>query len=183
MLSQKQNHHLFLWWQRLVLPQSQLKSAGLRPAPSGYRAQLKRADSIDAILMQEAFQLLWAQMPQPETLTASKMECVAVIAASLMYVVPGCEDSLGAAAGKKSGATDKPLVSNLRFSKLMATQTPEEFYRTLRRVLLLIQGRVDPMKLSHDIELWFMEYNNQRSAEARNRLSVRWAMDYFRAAN
>lgn len=185
MFTQIQNRHILRWWTSLVFTQSELTQMdkSCRAAPSGYKAQMKRVESIDAVLMQEAFQMLWMEMPEQEKLTPTNVECLAVIAAALSYVVPGCEDSLGIAAGKKGASKDKSVVSKQRFAKLTAARTPEEFLRVLRRLLKLIQGKTDPMKLLKDIEQWFVEYQNDHSIATKNRLAVRWAMDYYRAAN
>ena len=55
MLSNTEEKVLRGWWQSLVLSEAELKEKHLLSAPSGHKAKLKRAESVDAVLMQEAF--------------------------------------------------------------------------------------------------------------------------------
>jgi CRISPR system Cascade subunit CasB len=74
------------------------------------------------------------------------------------------------------------FVSELRFSQLQNSKTPDEFLRRMRRILKQINGEVSVEELGNDIEQWFFEHNQFRPRKAEKRISVRWAMDYYRAA-
>lgn len=182
MLSNTEEKVLRGWWQSLVLSEAELKEKHLLSAPSGHKAKLKRAESVDAVLMQDAFRTLWLSLPEQESHSANDMECWAVIAASLIHVSPGYQDGIAAAAGNKPEKGDKSLVSEMRFSQLQAAKTPNELLRTLRRLLKLMKGKVEPLALAKDIEQWFSEYHHSGLVRAKNRISVKWAMDYYRAA-
>jgi CRISPR system Cascade subunit CasB len=84
-------------------------------------------------------------------------------------------------AGRKTDG-DKSVVSELRFSQLQNSKTPDEFLRRMRRILKQINGEVSVEELGNDIEQWFFEHNQFRPRKAEKRISVRWAMDYYRAA-
>lgn len=182
MLSNTEEKVLRSWWQSLVLSEAKLKEKHLLSAPSGHKAKLKRAESVDAVLMQDAFRTLWLSLPDQEHHSANNMECWAVIAASLVHVSPGYQDGIAVVAGKKSENSDKSLVSEMRFSQLQAAKTPDELLRTLRRLLKLMKGKVEPLALAKDIEQWFYEYHYSGLVRANNRISVKWAMDYYCAA-
>ncbi|PSV38090.1 type I-E CRISPR-associated protein Cse2/CasB [Photobacterium sp. GB-210] len=182
MLSNTEEKVLRGWWQSLVLSDAELKEKHLLSAPSGHKAKLKRAESVDAVLMQDAFRTLWLNLPEQESRSANDMECWAVIAASLIHVSPGYQDGIATAAGKKTEKSDKSLVSEMRFSQLQAAKTPDELLRTLRRLLKLMKGKVDPLTLAKDIEQWFSEYHRSGLVRAKHRIGVKWAMDYYRAA-
>ncbi|HIF9442181.1 TPA: type I-E CRISPR-associated protein Cse2/CasB [Photobacterium damselae] len=182
MLSSTKEKVVRSWWQSLVLSEAELKEKHLLSAPSGHKAKLKRAESVDAVLMQDAFRTLWLSLPDQEHHSANNMECWAVIAASLVHVSPGYQDGIAVVAGKKSENSDKSLVSEMRFSQLQAAKTPDELLRTLRRLLKLMKGKVEPLALAKDIEQWFYEYYHSGLVRANNRISVKWAMDYYCAA-
>ncbi len=182
MLSNTEEKVLRSWWQSLVLSEAELKEKHLLSAQSGHKAKLKRAESVDAVLMQDAFRTLWLSLPDQEHHSANNMECWAVIAASLVHVSPGYQDGIAVVAGKKSENSDKSLVSEMRFSQLQAAKTPDELLRTLRRLLKLMKGKVEPLALAKDIEQWFYEYHYSGLVRANNRISVKWAMDYYCAA-
>ena len=181
-LSDEEVKVLRSWWQSLVLSDAELKEKHIHSAPSGHKAKLKRAESVDAVLMQDAFRTLWLSLPEKEHHSANNMESWAVIAASLIHVSPGYQDGIAAAAGKKPEKGDKSLVSEMRFSQLQAAKTPNELLRTLRRLLKLMKGKVEPLDLAKNINQWFSEYHQSGLVHAKNRISVKWAMDYYRAA-
>ncbi|WP_236688606.1 type I-E CRISPR-associated protein Cse2/CasB [Photobacterium angustum] len=70
----------------------------------------------------------------------------------------------------------------MRFSQLQAAKTPDELLRTSRRLLKLMKGKVDPLTLAEDIKQWFSEHHHSEFVRAKNRICVKWAMDYYRAA-
>lgn len=172
------------WWQSMYLPPSQLKEKGIAPAPSGQKAQLKRCESADAALLAPGFRALWQQLPASiqDTHKAQTLECWATIAAALVHVKADTGTKLATAAGLK-GEGDKSVVSELRFAQLQNAKTPDEFLRRLRRILQQVDGKVSVQSLAEDIEHWFREHTDVRPRQADKRISVRWAMDYYRAAS
>ena len=110
------------------------------------------------------------------------MEIFAAIAAALVQVKNNSADKLATVAGKKSEG-DKSVVSELRFSQLQNAKTTDDFIRRLRRILQQVKGKVSVTKLAKDIEGWFLEFYDTRPNQASKRISVQWAMDYYRAAS
>lgn len=172
------------WWQSMFLSTEQLKDKGIMPAPSSHKAQLRRADSLDAVMLTEGFRALWLSLPVDLTTKAKpeKIECFAAIAAALVQIKNNSSDKLATVAGKKSEG-DKPVVSELRFSQLQNAKATDDFVRRLRRILQQVKGEASVTKLAKDIEGWFLEFYDTRPNQASKRISVQWAMDYYRAAS
>ncbi|WP_438864532.1 type I-E CRISPR-associated protein Cse2/CasB [Neptunicella sp.] len=176
------------WWQSMFLPTEQLKDKRITPAPSAHKAQLKRAESLDAVMLTAGFRALWLSLP--EELIADKseekqielMECFAAIAAALVQVKSNVTDKLATVAGRKTDS-DKSTISELRFFQLQNTKTPDDFIRKLRRILQQVKGEVSVEGLAVDIQKWFSEYRGSRPNQASKRIGVEWAMDYYRAAS
>lgn len=171
------------WWQKMNLSADELKKIGLPPAPSSYKARLKRCENIDAAMLSEGFRSLWLSLPisLTEHAKGSTIECWATIAAALVFVRSDNEIRLATAAGKKL-ESDKSVVSELRFAQLQNSKTPDDFLRRLRRVLQQIDGNTSVVRLAEDIEQWFSEHHRLRPLRADKRIAVQWAMDYYQAA-
>lgn len=171
------------WWQSMFLTPSELKEKGNFPAPTAHRAQLKRCESIDAVMLTEGFRALWFALPEKLTAVAksSDIECWATIAAALVHVKNNSKNKLATAAGSKAEG-DKSVVSELRFAQLQNAKTPDDFLRRLRRILQQVKGDISVVSLAKDIEQWFSEHNTLRPRKADKRIAVQWAMDYYRAA-
>jgi CRISPR system Cascade subunit CasB len=182
---------LLRWWQSMMLSSSQLndKDKGISPAPTAHKAQLKRCKSADAVMLTEGFRALWIKLNDDATKSAGTVkaqsqaiECWAAIAAVLVHVKKDSSYKLAFAAGKK-GEGDKSVVSELRFSQLQNAKTPEDFLRRLRRIVQQLKGEVTVVNLAENISQWFAEYYQFIPRKADKRISVQWAMDYYRAAS
>ncbi len=173
---------LLNWWESLMLSEAELKKKKppVFPAPTVFKAQLKRCGSIDAAMMTEGFRALLFKLPKPLTamLNAQDMERWAMIVVALVHVGSTSKFNLATTAGKKNDG-DKPVVSELRFSQLRNAKTADEFVQRLRRILQQIKGTVNVIQLAKDIEQWVIEHNNPLPRKADKRISVKWAMDYY----
>lgn len=171
------------WWQAMYLPDKELWSKGIIPAPTAQKARLKRCDNVDAAMLSDGFRGLWLALPEELTAKAKPedIECWATIAAVLAFVKTDIEANLATAAGRK-GDNDKSTVSELRFAQLQNAKTPDDFLRRLRRILQQLDGATSVKPLIKDIGMWFKERNQLRPQLPTNRIAVRWAMDYYQAA-
>ena len=173
----------YRWWQAMFLSENELKKLGIRPAPSAQKAQLKRCVNIDAAMLTDGFRALWLSFPE-EFANESKpelIECWAAIALTLVFVKQNSEVELASLAGQKVDG-DKSLVSELRFSQLQNSVTPDEFVKRLRRILLQVDNKTAVKPLMLDIQQWFVEHYNFRPQTPTNRIAVLWAMKYYQAA-
>ncbi|MBV7315799.1 type I-E CRISPR-associated protein Cse2/CasB [Shewanella sp. NIFS-20-20] len=172
------------WWQTMFLPAEQLKEYGLQTAPTLYKAQLKRCESLSAIMLTEGFRALWLSLPPEiiETATEKDFECWATLAGILVYVKSDSKQKLAQAAGSISDG-DKSVVSELRFAQLQDASTAEELLRRMRRILQQVNNEVAVTALIKDVQKWFAEHHNVRPQRAEKRIAVQWAMEYYRAAS
>ncbi|OTA20230.1 type I-E CRISPR-associated protein Cse2/CasB [Xenorhabdus beddingii] len=174
---------LMRWWESMFLSAAELKEKEIFPAPTLYKAELKRCQDIDSVRLAEGFRALWFILPEEITEAAEHktMTLWAMIAATLVYVKTNTPTNLATAAGTKTD-NDKPVVSPHRFAQLQAAKTPEEFIIRLRRILQQLKGEVSVLSLAKDIEQWMQEYHQPRPRRANKRLIVQWTMDYYKAA-
>ncbi|MBC8951443.1 type I-E CRISPR-associated protein Cse2/CasB [Xenorhabdus sp. PB62.4] len=179
---------LMRWWESMFLSASELQEKKIPPAPTLYKAQLKRCQDIDDVTLTEGFRALWFSLLEKDSEGSNSEEneqknitIWAMIAVTLVYVKVNTTTNLATAAGTKT-ENDKSVVSALRFAQLQATKTPDEFIMRLRRILQQLNGQVSVLSLANDIEQWMEEHHQSRPHRANKRLSVRWAMDYYKAA-
>lgn len=172
------------WWQSMFLPVEQLKEYGLQSAPTLYKAQLKRCDSLSAIMLTEGFRTLWLNLPSEitEAATEQDFECWATLAGILVYIKSDSKQKLAQAAGTKADG-DKSVVSELRFAQLQDAKSADELLKRMRRILQQVNNDVSVTALIKDVQKWFAEQHNFRPDRADKRISVQWAMDYYRSAS
>mgnify|MGYP000263802068 CR=1 FL=1 len=171
------------WWQSMMLSSAELTAKHIKPAPSAYKARLRRCETAEAAMLTDGFNALWFSLPEKVTNTDKPQDMLrwACIAVALSHVKSTTGKSIASEAGK-NGDADKSIVSELRFSQLQNAKTPEEFLRRLRRVIQQLKGGVSPVSLAEDIYQWFAEHDQFRPRRADKRIAVRWAMEYYRAA-
>lgn len=176
-------HSVLRWWQSMYLSPNELYKKGITPAPNAQKAQLKRCRDLDAVMLTPGFRALWQSLPESitEHATSNDMECWATIAGALVHVKHDSAQNLATAAGSKT-KSDKSRVSELRFAQLQDTKTPDEFLRRLRRILHQLDHSVLVSSLAKDIYQWFGEHSQFYPRQADKRITVQWAMDYYRAA-
>ncbi|MCZ2721466.1 type I-E CRISPR-associated protein Cse2/CasB [Marinomonas sp. 15G1-11] len=185
------------WWQSMFLDVSALKEKHIQPAPTAHKAELKRCDTADDVMLLEGFRALWMALLDnglEETLLqmtkerqTQKLESWATVAAVLVHIKQDNGEKLAVQAGKKldkqNKPTDKSIVSELRFAKLQNTPTPDDFLKRLRRIIQQLDGKVSPTKVAADILQWFDEHYDRQPRKADKRITVQWAMDYYLSAN
>lgn len=185
------------WWQSMYLDASTLKEKHIQPAPTSHKAELKRCDTTDDAMLLEGFRALWETLlgkGYDEVLQNSskqrqtqKLEAWATVAAVLVHIKQDTNEKLATRAGKKldkqGDITDKSIVSELRFARLQNTPTPDEFLKRLRRIIQQLDGKVSPTSVAADILQWFDEHYDRQPRKADKRITVQWAMDYYRSAS
>ncbi len=172
------------WWKSMMLsPEELKKEKGILPAPTVYKAQLRRCNTDESTILSEGFRSLWSSLPTEITDKSEfTMTRWSVIAQVLVCVKTASENSIAFEAGKKETG-DKSIVSELRFAQLQNAKTSDELVVRLRRILQQVKGKTSPVKIAIDIERWFVEQNNNQPHKASERLAVRWAMDYYKSAS
>ncbi|GAB3029560.1 type I-E CRISPR-associated protein Cse2/CasB [Bowmanella dokdonensis] len=176
---------LLNWWEALSLSPEELKRKKRQAAPSRWRAELRRCNSPDALLLTEGFRALWQALPEPVRSNASDHHVLAwaCIVGALAYVESQSDTSFATSLGQIKDNSDKSVVSELRFQALQQAKDPDELYRRVRRLVKQIKGKVSVLSLADDILCWFDEHHYPRPTSASNKLAVRWAMDYYKASS
>ncbi|WP_417607593.1 type I-E CRISPR-associated protein Cse2/CasB [Oceanimonas baumannii] len=175
---------LMRWWQAMMLTEQELNTLNIRPAPTVYRAELKRAGTPEAALMTQGFRALWLALPDSARERKPwSMLAWAALAGVLSHVKQQDDSrSFAASLGKINPDIDKPKVSELRFQQLQGARTPEDFYRRLHRLIKQVNGKTHVASLARGILDWFDEHHGQQALRPDKKIAVRWAMDYYQAA-
>ncbi|WIX32287.1 type I-E CRISPR-associated protein Cse2/CasB [Salinicola sp. JS01] len=180
------------WWQRLTLDPPALRRITEAPAyPRGVRAALRRCDTVESVMLTEAFRHLWQALESkvwheapPKTARAQRIETWAAIAAVACELRNETFDApLGKRLGEKRANTaDTPCVSDLRFQQLLDCHTPEELIRRFRRALKLAGNeRISVVRLADMVALWHRERQGQYRPEATQRFAFVMSDAYFTA--
>ncbi|MBZ5488457.1 type I-E CRISPR-associated protein Cse2/CasB [Halomonas aquamarina] len=194
-LTSDEAYTLRLWWQRLTLDPPALKKITEAPAyPRGVRAVLRRCDTVESVMLTEAFRHLWSALEsqvweKAPTANSKKqrdqrLETWAIIAAVASELR---DEASGAPLGKRLGekrpnTTDTPRMSDLRFQQLLDCHTPEELIRRFRRALKLAGNEaVSVVLLADMVALWAREQRGQYRAEATQRFAFVMSDAYFHA--
>ena len=162
----------------------------------GDRARLRRAERPEDILLTDAFFHFLQQMPE-DWREKNPILTNAAVAGLLSHVK---KDRQALSRGYQSkdknkerntasfaeqlatpAKSKKPPMSELRFQQLQKSRTTDDFYRSVLRAIRLLDGNVNISSLANDIIHWHREFDNQIERKPSNRLSVRWATDYFTA--
>lgn len=150
----------------------------------GDRAQLRRAQSPNDVLLTAAFAHFLQKMPKTWT-SDNKIPItdMAMMAAVLARVKKIPENNYSfaktLALPKESGS--KSAMSELRFQQLQKSQTEDEFFMRLCRAVALMGGKVNIVSLADDILHWLSEHRYGPASKPQDRLAVCWASDYYAA--
>ena len=117
----------------------------------GDRAELRRCADLLQVMQSEAFhgarqRLIAAGLSESE----SRSPRLAAIVALASHVKSSSDESLPAA----FSSGDKPPVSPLRFRQILEAADDDELFTRLRRVLPLIDGRVNLPSLAANVWYW-----------------------------
>lgn len=175
---------LMRWWQAMMLSEQELTKLKIRPAPTVFRAELKRAQTPEAVLMTQGFRALWLSLPEAAQQRQKwSMLAWATLAGVLSHVKKqDGSRSFAFGLGQLDEKTDKPRVSELRFQQLQGARTPEEFYRRLHRLIKQVNSQTRVISLARGVLDWFDEHYGYAPLRADKKIAVRWAMDYYQAA-
>lgn len=175
------------WWMEMAQVNKGERDRKPNPASTVFRAQLRRADTLEAALATDGFRDLWLKLPPEETSgpwVEQRMELWAIVAALAPHVefdaeaLTNINASIASCAGRL-GPGDKPVVSTLRFKQLLASRTAEELLRRLRRMLKQVQGKVCFKRLVRDVEAWLRQCDQALQISPADRITIRWAMEYY----
>jgi CRISPR system Cascade subunit CasB len=203
-LSARQNEELHDWWLWLQPENQNHGEVKARLAAKfgvfsrAHRSGLKHCTDPSLVLLEPAFHRLLHRLDATAD-TDNKLQldpsCFALIAGLLAWVnlePPKAENgegtSFAAILGSpkhdspKQDAADRPLMSRLRFARLQTAGSEEDFYRQARRAIQLADCRADVVKLAEELLAWIREFQGLKPDRPRDRIQVRWATAYYKAA-
>ncbi len=154
----------FGWWQTLTEQGGKANGPNLR----GDRADLRRARSAADVYANPSFHALLRRIGGVDMRDNDHARAVAVLAAVLAHVERHQD---GGFAKQAAAGQDGPVLSELRFRRLLQKQTPAELQPDLTRAVHLMKNSADVRDLAASILRW---------GDDRRR---RWAFDYFQTAN
>lgn len=147
--------HLLSWWEHLEDNRAD-------------RAILKRAPSLTAVALSAPYQRLYRELLSAGFPTSEQPErahftgqLVAVV--GLLAHVRGEQEGVkqrngelkpAKAMSRKDKDSDRPVVSELRFRRLLESPDLESLFTGLRRVLPMVGGYIDVTELAQDILYW-----------------------------
>jgi CRISPR system Cascade subunit CasB len=147
----------------------------------GDRAQLRRAQSPDDILLTPAFAHFLQVLPKPwiEDVPLSDLAMVAAVLARVKTDISDERATLAKSLATPKEGGSKAAMSELRFQQLQKSRTPQDFFTRLCRAIQLLGSRANVVLLTEDILLWLTEFRYGPSSKPQQRLAVRWASDYY----
>lgn len=154
----------------------------------GDRAQLRRAESPDDILLTPAFAHFLQKMPESwrkgesekgEKLLITDMGMIAAVLARVKTEPNDSDITFAKSLAKAKEGGSKAAMSELRFQQLQKSRTPEDFYIRICRAVNLLGGKVNIASLADDIAHWLAEFRYGPASKPADRLAVRWASDYY----
>lgn len=179
-LKPSQKSPLLTWFDAMHLPVEELRARNIFPISRGDRAILRRADTIEKILLSDAFRRLWFSLKEEEN-SAEKIsaEDWAVVASVLANLKANDEDAFAVRAGKSEKGGDRPAVHPLRFQQLLAARDTDELLKRLRRQLPLIDSRCHVCRLADDLLAWQAQLRDSAFVKNDERIPIRWALAYY----
>ncbi len=173
---------VYEWWARLV-DDPVVREQKLQAWPRGDRALLRRAHTPDDALFSDGFRKLWFALPSDRRNSRDMQAwgCVATVLAEVKTHDPEREFAACLAKEQKSQGqgTGKPCVSELRFAQLQRSNDIFELQRRLRRLVIMVDGKVNVISLADGVLQWHREKSGYFEPRPERRLSVRWATAYF----
>lgn len=159
---------LHAWWHEVT----QSRSSG---AARATRAILRRAHDVTAVTLAEPYQQLVRRLRETgwDGRDARSNDALAAIAGLLVHVDADTGGTrLAASMGRCPPGSDRPLVSELRFRRLLDANDLDALFIGLRRALPLMAGGVPVRALIGDLLEWAQPWR-------RDRVRKRWAYAYY----
>lgn len=166
-LNEQDRVHIKKWWEWL-------------DQNRGDRAQLKRANSPDDILLSPPFFHFLHEMPEKWSNGRDiTLPDAALVASVLAHVRTDSEAPFAKSLALPREGSTTPVMSELRFQQLQKSHTPDEFFRRMCRAIAMLKGKANIIDLTESSLLWLREHRTAPARTPERRLAVRWATDYY----
>lgn len=147
------------------------------------RANLRRCESPEDVLLQPAFHRFLKSLDDYNDYRPLGLAMAAGLLAHVKENRPVMAGKgnfvplLARQMGEKDG--DKAAVSESRFTQLMKSRAPEEFYDRLRRILAVLDKKVNLLSLADCVLHWEREAGGDVDQRPARRFRFRMAEGYF----
>ncbi len=180
-MKQKEKNNHQAWYPALYQPEQRekLKQWWIwlhSEQARGERAVLRRCQSPQEVMMQKGFFKLGYLLPEWQKY---HLMGLATVAGILAHIKTENSFSFPAQLGTAKSGTDKPVFSELRFQKLLASSDIDEFYKSLLRAVKQTGNSTDPVSLADGILHWHREQAEPEKFQGQKSWKYRWANDYY----
>ncbi len=146
----------------------------------GERARLRRCDSLEEIMLQPSFYRLCRE----KALRKQSVEALAIVAGLLAWVENVEERATSVLLGQpKKPGDDAPLFSELRYRRLLASNTPEDLFQSLRRAIIQAGKTASPVLLADEVLHWYAQRKWPDSYRGARQWQYRMASGYYEPKN
>ncbi|WP_083370327.1 type I-E CRISPR-associated protein Cse2/CasB [Chromobacterium sphagni] len=164
-------------WRLALDPSDEEKHGPFAMLKRADRAQLRRCETPDDVLLQSAFHRLMQELQRQQLAVRADELALAVGVAAHAQHAPG--KAFARSLGRKNDS-GRAAMSELRFRQLQTCRDEASFFRQARRAVDLLGGEVDVGKLAVDLLQWAREFRQPDAAlPPTERLKLRWATDYY----
>ena len=131
----------------------------------GMRADLRRCKSVTEVLTTPAFSRFCTEARVFLKTDGYRETRLAAVFGLLAYIEHLGDETLPMQMAESKGGT--PLVSELRFRRLLQERDIDRLYASLIRVLRMLNRKANPLRLAQDVYYW------------NDRTRKEWAYTYF----
>ncbi len=161
----EQRERLKQWWFWLQSEQAR-----------GECAKLRRCQTPGEVIMQKGFFKLGKLLPNWQKYN---LLALATVAGMLAHIETEINVSFPTQLGAENAASGKPILSELRFQKLLASSEPDEFYKSLLRSVKQVGKAAAPVLLADSILHWYREQSEPEKYQGKKSWKYHWANDYY----
>ncbi len=142
----------------------------------GVRARLKRCVSLEDVIIEPGFLRLNQALPR---LNQYNLMGIALVAAIL--AVAKIDDALTLATllGRAKEGADNPVFSELRFQRLLASDSEEQLFQNIRRAVIQAGEKANPLLLADSLLHWHREQRNPDWYKGNRQWQYQTAKSYY----
>jgi CRISPR system Cascade subunit CasB len=145
----------------------------------GWRAEMRRAKTPADILLCQGFKYLYYKLAGYWTSDRNLLG-LAAAAGVISHIEEDDSRSFAHACAISADGTGRVPMSELRFSQLQKSRSLDELYVRMIRAVRLLRKKASVVSVADSILHWAKEMVNREVEEdPRNRILVRWGLDYF----
>ena len=142
----------------------------------GVRARLKRCSSLEEVIIEPGFLRLNQALPR---LNQYNLMGIALVAGVLAVAKIDDASTLASLLGKAKEGADNPVFSELRFQRLLASDSEEQLFQNIRRALVQVGEKANPLSLADSLLHWHREQRNPDWFKGDRQWQYQTAKNYY----